>query len=80
MQKCLKDDPELRACCCTCKHHIQDFKHCTTVRNRKPGTCVCDQPKGWICMVEIAVEGSDRGRAHSGWGAHGLCELHLQKP
>jgi hypothetical protein len=63
-------------CCCNCKHHLKDFHHCTTVEGRKKGDpCYCNDPKGWICMGEIACD-PENGRAHSGWGEHGECELH----
>lgn len=64
---------EWNECCCTCKHHLQDFHHCTTKPGRQPGTCVCSEPKGWICMPP------DFDRAHSGWSEHGLCELHTPR-
>lgn len=56
-------------CCCSCKFHLQDFHHCTTVEERE--CCVCGQPKGWIC----AGESVENGHYHSGWTEHGLCEM-----
>ena len=58
---------EFHACCCTCRYHHEDFHHCTTTKDRG-NRCVCSDHKGWICM---GLE-----RAHSGWSAHGMCELH----
>ena len=63
-------------CCCNCKNHLQDFYHCTTVKE-PPGMriCYCSFPKGWICYV-ADLEGA---RAHSGWSKHGECEYHSYK-
>ena len=62
-------------CCCTCKHHIKDFHHCTTVPNREPRTCHCGIQKGWICFPY----GFDSPVAFSGWTEHGECECHEYK-
>lgn len=73
--ECMKDDPTFGgSCCCNCRWHIQDFHHCTTRLDRKPGTCVCGDPKGWICMPP------ELGNAYSGWDEHGMCECHEPKP
>jgi hypothetical protein len=70
---------ELNRCCCNCKHHLEDFHHCTTVIGRNPGErCYCGDSKGWICLGEIACDPLN-GRAHSGWSEHGECELHEYK-
>ena len=61
-------------CCCTCRHHIRDFHHCTTVQSRPQDKCVCSQPKGWICMPP------ELEAAFSGWTEHGLCEMHEEQP
>lgn len=61
---------ERAMCCCTCKNHIRDFHHCTTVQMRPMGKCVCSQPKGWICMPP-----EFDGAAYSGWTEHGICEM-----
>lgn len=60
-----------RQCCCNCKHHLQDFHHCTTAWDMREshGGCVCSVPKGWICY--------GTGRAHSGWPEHSIgCEMY----
>lgn len=61
-------------CCCNCKSHLEDFHHCTTVSDRKPGTCFCNDHKGWICMGMLGDS-----KAHSGWSEHGICEMHEKK-
>lgn len=59
-------------CCCSCRYHLEDFHHCTTMLDRPtPGFCVCNQHKGWICSVEANYN----GHYHSGWSEHGLCEM-----
>jgi hypothetical protein len=70
---------EWSQCCCQCRYHHQDFYHCTT----KPRpldedgaelpNCVCNIPKGWICM------NPEIGRACSNWSKHGLCETFEKK-
>jgi hypothetical protein len=60
------------ACCCNCKFHLKDFLHCTTVKRDEP-ECVCNTPKGWIC---VGLE----DRAYSGWSEHSMCEMHMFKP
>ena len=62
-------------CCCNCRWHIEDLHHCTTAwkMRKEKGGCVCSEHKGWICMPP-ELEG-----AHSGWGEHGLCEMHETK-
>ena len=77
--RCIEDlNTRPHNCCCNCKHRVQDFHHCTTVTipldlQRK---CHCNEPKGWICMGEIAQGGT---RAYSGWTEHGECEMHEYK-
>lgn len=66
-------DPDFGgACCCNCKHRVEDFWHCTTHPVRESRECRCSEPKGWICLGEW-IQG---GNAHSGWSEHGLCEMH----
>jgi hypothetical protein len=68
--KCMKEFLEQDRCCCNCKHHIRDYRHCST--DRKEGEeCVCNEPKGWICMPPDFP-----GHGYSGWPEHGLCEMH----
>ena len=64
-------------CCCNCENHYEDFYHCTT-EPRPEGVegCVCSTHKGWICMASIDGE---KPRAHSGWGEHGMYEMHQYK-
>ena len=65
------------SCCCNCKHHYEDFYHCTT--SPKPDGvdgCVCGIHKGWVCLISFEGE---RPRAHSNWGEHGMCELHERR-
>ena len=64
-------------CCCTCRYHLRDNHHCTTAHElrEQKGGCVCNEPKGWIC-----VPPEFEGTAHSGWAEHGLCEMHDFKP
>ena len=59
--------PVHNACCCTCQHHLQDFHHCCTTPEHTG--CVCRQPKGWVCLAP------EYPGVHSGWSAHGLCEM-----
>jgi hypothetical protein len=59
-------------CCCNCRYHIRDFHHCTTT-GQVDGKCVCGAPRGWICMPP------ESGVAYSGWGEHGLCEMHSKR-
>jgi hypothetical protein len=68
---CKKDEWKGR-CCCTCRWHIEDFHHCTTIDRSKfaDKDCVCSLHKGWICFPLA------EGRAHSGWTEHGICEMH----
>jgi hypothetical protein len=71
--------PEFGSCCCTCKHRLTDYHHCTTtgpVGTKEAGSdgCVCSKPRGFICYIPEMD-----GRAYSGWGEHGLCELHWLK-
>lgn len=66
-----------KPCCCNCRFHLADFRHCTTV-NRRPGEgCVCSQPRGWICAMPAMIPNYG-GRAHSGWREHGMCEMHTR--
>lgn len=58
-------------CCCKCKFLLEDFKHCMIDGQTEEGKCVCSEHKGWICTGMIGMGGG----AHSGWGAHGMCEL-----
>ena len=67
--KCLV--PQHGRCCCGCRYHVEDFHHCTTVKETP--NCVCSDHKGWICMPP------DFHGAHSGWSEHGLCELWTPK-
>jgi len=78
MKKCDKGWHD-GGCCCNCKHHIEDFHHCTT-KIKVPedeDNCVCSQHKGWICMIKFPDE--KEIRAHSGWSEHGYCEMWLEK-
>lgn len=59
-----------KACCCTCKHRLTDYHHCTTT-GQVDGKCVCSRPRGFVC-----TSGLSEGIVHSGWSEHGLCELH----
>lgn len=52
-------------CCCNCKYLVADYSHPWT-----DGQPVTEQ-RGWICIGLL-----DEGMAHSGWGEHGMCELH----
>jgi hypothetical protein len=64
-------------CCCNCKNHLKDFYHCTTSpkpENKKG--CVCSVQKGWICLISFEGE---TPMAHSGWGEHGMCEMHSRR-
>ena len=72
--------PELKACCCTCQFHVRDYHHCTTAWDIRLALeaaipefkgCVCNIPKGWVCMPP------ESKRVHSGWPEHGLCELWI---
>lgn len=67
---CMKDHYHGR-CCCNCKSHHADNHHCLTMV-RHDDKCVCDRRKGWICST-------DGTRMHSGWDAHGMCELYRPK-
>jgi len=50
-------------CCCTCLYHHKDFSHPAT-----DGKRVLEQ-RGWICAPP------EYAGMHSGWTAHGLCEM-----
>lgn len=56
------------SCCCNCKFHVADYRHCVT--EPKKTSCVCDDQKGWACTLFL----SESGRIFSGWSEHGLCE------
>jgi len=67
-------------CCCNCKHHWQDFHHCTTapadLPQKKKGRCACSVPKGWICVGLRAVGDGSIG-VYSGWPEHSIgCEMY----
>lgn len=81
-------ESEFKACCCTCKHRLIDYHHCTTTgqcgdkSGFKPGepielNCICSRPRGYICAAGIAY--GENGRVYSGWSEHGMCELHEKK-
>ena len=66
--------PQFGACCCTCKHHVEDFHACSVdIERCKKEGCICSKHKGWICL---GMNYGKEPRAHSGWGEHGMCELH----
>jgi hypothetical protein len=81
---CSLHNPQFRSCCCNCRWHVRDFHHCTTpegsrLRAESGNGCVCSVPRGWICAgFLLSGEGPQAG-AHSGWGEHGLCEMHQPK-
>ena len=60
-------------CCCNCENHLEDFNHCTTIKEPHD-KCVCNEHKGWICRMQF----DDTGyiRYHSDWSEHGMCEMH----
>lgn len=64
--------PTLGHCCCGCRWHIEDFHHCTTVKERDH--CVCSEHKCWICLAPEMD-----GFAYSGWSEHGMCEMWMPK-
>ncbi len=76
---------EWNACCCTCKHRLADYHHCTTTGKCGDGTafkegddknaCVCSLIRGYICAAHLHEDGLN-GRVHSGWSEHGMCEQH----
>lgn len=80
---CTLHNPEWRACCCNCRYHLRDYHHCTTpegslLRSEKyDNKCVCSVPRGWVCAAFWFAEKPGDGRVHSGWGEHGLCEMHV---
>lgn len=77
--------PEMKACCCTCRYLLRDYHHCTTpegsaLRDSDPANkCVCSVPRGWICAGFILSGEDPTAGVHSGWGEHGLCEMHRAK-
>lgn len=64
--------PKWKQCCCTCKHRLTDYHHCTIHRDLRETVkgCVCSIPKGYICIAP------ELRQAFSEWTEHGLCELH----
>ncbi len=80
-------DTEFKTCCCTCKHRLTDYHHCTTTgqcgdkSGFKPGepqdTCICSRPRGYICALGLALGGE--ARVYSGWSEHGMCEMHQER-
>ncbi len=73
---------EWKQCCCTCKHRLTDYHHCTTtgvvgdksaLKNGEED-CVCSHQRGYICAAGLALD-SKNPRVHSGWSEHGMCEL-----
>ena len=74
MSDCQMKEPPFYQCCCDCIYHWQDFHHCTTKVDKESG-CVCDQPKGWICVMPRLTQDSER--VHSGWPEHSVgCEMY----
>ena len=70
-EKCKMKEQPFYQCCCNCKQHLKDFKHCT-VEGQKGKGCVCGEQKGWIC----AGFGHE-GVFVSGWPEHSIgCELY----
>lgn len=71
-------ESEFKSCCCNCRYHVRDYHHCTTpegskLREETGNQCVCSVPRGWICIGMMFEPGErDEGRAHSGWGEHGM--------
>ena len=65
---------EWKACCCNCRYLLTDYHHCTTT-GQVNNKCVCGIPRGFICTAGL----SEEGRVHSGWGEHGICEMHEPK-
>ena len=67
-------ESDMKQCCCKCKHHLQDFHHCTTSRalRAERGKCVCSAPKGWICRPP-----EFDGQCYSDWPEHSVgCEMY----
>ena len=74
MKKCPTDRTDFDQCCCECRFHIPDHKHCITVRKKPKGTCVCNVRKGWICMMPGSKV------AYSRWPSHSVgCEMFTRK-
>lgn len=73
---------EFKSCCCTCRFHIRDYHHCTTpegskLRKETGNKCVCSVTRGWICAgFLLSGDDSPECGVHSGWGEHGMCEMH----
>lgn len=60
-------------CCCTCKHHIEDYSHPTTDGKS------CTDERGWICLAPDPDSESGY-HAFSGWPEHGVgCEYYVEK-
>ena len=65
------------SCCCNCKHHYEDFYHCTTLPNPEGiEGCVCSTHKGWVCLISFEGE---QPRAYSNWSEHGMCEMYERR-
>lgn len=66
------------SCCCNCRWHARDYRHCS--HDRKPGEprvgCICGEQKGWVCLAPEFVAEDGTARVHSNWSEHGLCEMH----
>lgn len=77
-EACQLNEGPFYQCCCNCRHHWQDFHHCTidTAMREAKGGCVCGVPKGWIC-VGMRIEMDGAGPVHSGWAEHSVgCEMY----
>lgn len=64
MSACTLTDPDFPQCCCNCKLHLTDYKHCT-IHAHPPGQCVCNEVKGFVCLIF-----ADEGIVHSEWPEH----------
>lgn len=71
-----------KSCCCNCRFHLRDYHHCTTMEGwllrseQYANKCVCAVPKGWVCAGFVMSGESPGAGVHSGWGEHGMCEMH----
>lgn len=77
---------EFKSCCCNCRYHLRDYHHCATKEGSalrmafgNDNGCVCSVARGWVCAGFVLSGEDPTAGVHSGWGEHGLCEMHHPK-
>lgn len=79
--ECFLEIEPFRQCCCQCKWHYEDHRHCNVDKTEDDEGCICGQVTGYVCGApEFYNEETGKQQVYSGWREHSLgCEMYQQR-